>query len=69
MTPVVVAVDASRIRSGGGVAHLLGILEIDDPAQFGIDNIHVWAYQKLLDQLPNRSWLSSRWYTNSIGKG
>ena len=57
MTPVVVAVDASRIRSGGGVAHLLGILAIDDPAQFGIDKINVWAYQKLLDQLPNRSWL------------
>ena len=57
MKPIKVAVDASRIRSGGGVAHLLGILAIDDPAHFGIDRIHVWAYQKLLDGLPNQSWL------------
>ncbi|MCF8171972.1 MAG: glycosyltransferase family 4 protein [Candidatus Methylopumilus sp.] len=52
-----VAVDASRVRSGGGVAHLLGILSIEDPKEFGIEQIHVWAYKKLLDQLPDRAWL------------
>ena len=57
MKPLKVAVDASRIRSGGGVAHLLGILALDDLADFGIDQIHVWAYQQLLDLLPNHSWL------------
>lgn len=52
-----VAVDASRLRSGGGVAHLIGILNIADPVQFGIQEIHVWAYKKLLDLLPDRAWL------------
>jgi glycosyltransferase involved in cell wall biosynthesis len=52
-----VAVDASRVRSGGGVAHLLGILSIADPTEFGIEEIHVWAYKKLLDFLPDHKWL------------
>jgi glycosyltransferase involved in cell wall biosynthesis len=52
-----VALDASRVRSGGGVAHLLGILDIANPLAFGIDEIHVWAYQKLLDMLPSHTWL------------
>jgi len=57
MSLLKVAVDASRVRSGGGVAHLLGILQITDPTEFGIEQIHVWAYQKLLDQLPDHPWL------------
>ena len=57
MSPLKVAVDASRVRSGGGVAHLLGILQIKDPKEFGIEQIHVWAYQKLLDLLPDCPWL------------
>ena len=57
MSDLRVAVDASRVRSGGGVAHLVGILDIDEPAIFGIKEIHVWAYQALLDALPAKPWL------------
>jgi glycosyltransferase involved in cell wall biosynthesis len=57
MRLIKVAVDASRVRSGGGVAHLLGILSIADPKDFGIEEIHVWAYKKLLDLLPDHEWL------------
>jgi glycosyltransferase involved in cell wall biosynthesis len=57
MRLIKVAVDASRVRSGGGVAHLLGILSIADPKEFGIEEIHVWAYKKLLDLLPDHDWL------------
>lgn len=52
-----VAVDASRVRSGGGVAHLLGILSETDVEQYGIKQVHVWAYQALLAVLPDRPWL------------
>lgn len=52
-----VAVDASRVRSGGGIAHLVGIMNISDPREFGINEIHVWAYKKLLDALPDCDWL------------
>ena len=52
-----VAVDASRVRSGGGVAHLLGILSETDIEQYGIKQVHVWSYQALLAVLPDRPWL------------
>jgi glycosyltransferase involved in cell wall biosynthesis len=57
MSFIKVAVDASRVRSGGGVAHLIGIMNINDPREFGINEIHVWAYKKLLDALPDYEWL------------
>jgi glycosyltransferase involved in cell wall biosynthesis len=57
MSFIKVAVDASRVRSGGGVAHLIGIMNINDPREFGINEIHVWAYKKLLDALPDCDWL------------
>jgi glycosyltransferase involved in cell wall biosynthesis len=57
MKLIKVAVDASRVRSGGGIAHLLGIFEITHPSEFGIKEIHVFSYQKLLDQLPQQPWL------------
>lgn len=52
-----VGIDASRNRSGGAVAHLVGILLEGDPASFGIGEVHVWAYQTLLDAISDRSWL------------
>ncbi|WP_347901354.1 glycosyltransferase family 1 protein [Pseudomonas purpurea] len=53
----VVAIDASRNRSGGAKAHLLGILAAVDPRDHGIDSIHVWSYKSLLDALPDYPWL------------
>ena len=52
-----IGIDASRNRSGGAVAHLIGILSEGDPTNFGISKIHVWAYQTLLDAIPDRPWL------------
>lgn len=53
----VVAIDASRNRSGGAKAHLLGILKSCDPREYGVSTVHVWSYEALLDQLPNLPWL------------
>lgn len=52
-----VAVDASRIKSGGGIAHLKAIMNLDDVSIYGIAEIHVWSYRELLDKLPDRPWL------------
>ena len=52
-----VAIDASRVRSGGGIAHLIGILSASDSAPVGIAEVHVWAYRSLLDCLPNHPWV------------
>ena len=47
----VVGIDASRNRSGGAKAHLIGIISECDPKKHGIKTIHVWAFESLLDQL------------------
>jgi len=54
---IIIGIDASRNRSGGAVAHLIGILSNFVPSEHGIKTIHIWAYRSLLDQLPKASWL------------
>lgn len=54
---LVVGIDASRNRSGGAKAHLIGILSEGDPLKHGIRAIHVWSFKPLLDSIPVRPWL------------
>lgn len=54
---MILGINASRARSGGAIVHLLGVLEEVDPAEFGINEIHVWSYAKLIDALPLARWL------------
>ncbi|MBV9551133.1 MAG: glycosyltransferase family 4 protein [Alphaproteobacteria bacterium] len=54
---MVIGIDASRNRSGGAKAHLLGILRDGDPRAHGIETVHVWAYRSLADFLPDMPWL------------
>lgn len=54
---MVVGIDASRNRSGGAKAHLIGILSSLEPGRHGIREIHLWAFRSLLDAIPDRSWL------------
>ena len=52
------AIDASRNRSGGAIAHLKGILAHSNPREFGINHIHLWSYKELLDNIPDKDWLT-----------
>jgi glycosyltransferase involved in cell wall biosynthesis len=52
-----IGIDASRNRSGGAIAHLYGILNFLNPSSFGISEIHIWSYQRLLDTIPDYPWL------------
>jgi glycosyltransferase involved in cell wall biosynthesis len=52
-----IGIDASRNRSGGAIAHLVGILSEGSPTYFGIGEVHVWSYKRLLDAIPDRPWL------------
>ncbi len=55
---VVVGIDASRNRSGGAKAHIIGILSEGNPEIFGINEVHLWAYKELLNQIPDFPWLT-----------
>ena len=54
---LVIGIDASRNRSGGAIAHLVGILSEGDPLSYGIREIHLWSYKSLLNVVPDRPWL------------
>ena len=54
---MILGINASRARSGGARAHLVGVLSEADPAAYGFREVHVWSYQGLLDALPDRPWL------------
>lgn len=53
-----VAVDGSNLRQGGGITHLVQLLAAADPAASRITQVRVWGARHLLDQLPDRPWLS-----------
>lgn len=57
MSGISIGIDASRNRSGGAKAHLLGILGATDPREHGIATVHVWSYEALLNELPSQPWL------------
>lgn len=57
MLDIIIGIDASRNRSGGAKAHLVGILSEGVPHKHGIREIHVWAYRSLLDSIPDWPWL------------
>ncbi|MDB9812961.1 glycosyltransferase [Gammaproteobacteria bacterium] len=54
---MIIGIDASRNRSGGTIAHMVGLISELIPSDHGIAEIHVWSYKNLLDEIPERSWL------------
>jgi glycosyltransferase involved in cell wall biosynthesis len=57
VSPLVVGIDATRNRSGGAIAHALGILRDSDPTAHGLSRVHLWSYRTLLDVIPDAPWL------------
>lgn len=52
-----IAIDASRSRSGGTIAHLEGILSnLPDDMKSSIE-VHIWSYKTCLNKLPEYPWL------------
>ena len=54
---MILAIDATRNKSGGAINHMIGILSSGDPTYYGIRKIHLWSYDKLLNKLPEYPWL------------
>lgn len=55
-----VAIDASNIRVGGGVTHLVELLREADPTTHGFEKIFVWACAATLARIDDRPWLEKR---------
>ena len=54
---VVVGIDASNIRAGGGLTHLIELLSNANPELSGIRHVVVWAGGHTISRLPQRDWL------------
>jgi glycosyltransferase involved in cell wall biosynthesis len=54
------AIDASNIRIGGGITHLVEILRAVDPSAYGFEKVRVWGRVSTLDQIEDRDWLEKR---------
>jgi glycosyltransferase involved in cell wall biosynthesis len=53
-------IDASNLRHGGGVTHLVQMLAAADPKRHGFDTVVVWAPRATLSRLGERPWLLKR---------
>jgi glycosyltransferase involved in cell wall biosynthesis len=55
-----IGVDATNIRSGGGLTHLVELLRATQPSKQGVDRIVVWGGTQTLEALEDRPWLAKR---------
>ncbi|MCI0627040.1 MAG: glycosyltransferase family 4 protein [Acidobacteria bacterium] len=53
-----IGIDASNLRTGGGLTHLRELLEAAEPRRHNIEQVVIWAGQTTLEQLPCRCWLN-----------
>src|SRR5690348_2885556 len=52
-----VGIDASNLRSGGGMTYVVELLAHADPARHGIDKVTLWASEAMLARTAPRPWL------------
>jgi glycosyltransferase involved in cell wall biosynthesis len=66
---MIVGIDASNLRAGGGVTHLRELLAAAAPEKQGVQAVIVWGGRATLDELPERPWLEKRqepWLDRSL---
>ncbi|MCO5119208.1 MAG: glycosyltransferase family 4 protein [Burkholderiaceae bacterium] len=63
----VIGIDATNIRSGGGLTHLVELLAAANPAAHKFQHIHVWAGSGTLARIPSRSWLTKQHHVDLDG--
>lgn len=54
---MIVGIDASNIRGGGGVTHLVELLRSAEPSVQGFSKVILWSGQATLSRVEDRPWL------------
>lgn len=54
---MIIGIDASNLRAGGGVTHLIELLRVADPKLDGFEKIIVWVGEKTQVKIEKREWL------------
>lgn len=55
---MILGIDASNIRGGGGVTHLCELLGAAEPQKFGFKRVVLWATPPILSTIADRPWLT-----------
>ncbi len=55
---MILGIDASNLRAGGGLTHLAELLRAARPEAFGFERVVVWSGRRTLDALPKAPWLT-----------
>lgn len=64
-----IGIDASSLRRGGGLTHLVELLNVADPSVHEFEGIAIWGGRNTLDRLPKADWLVKHhhpWLDRSI---
>ena len=67
-TRITVGIDATNIRIGGGITHLLELINALDPESMQVEKIIIWGGPQALSCLPNAPWLE-KIYPASLNRG
>jgi glycosyltransferase involved in cell wall biosynthesis len=54
---MLLGINASNIRHGGGVTHLVELLHAANPSKYGFDKVIIWGSSTTLNKIPEREWL------------
>lgn len=54
---MIVGIDCSNVRSGGGVTYLVELISALEPFKHGISRVIIWGGTQTLSKLPDRPWL------------
>lgn len=57
---MILGIDASNIRGGGGLTHLTELLRACRPAEHGFSQVVVWGGSRTLRRIDDRPWLDKR---------
>ncbi|TGL98117.1 glycosyltransferase family 1 protein [Leptospira barantonii] len=58
---MILGIDASNIRGGGGVTHLVELLNAAKPNRYGFVKVIVWGGTATLDKIREQSWLIKKY--------
>ena len=57
---MILGIDASNIRNGGGVTHLTEVLNAAQPQKYGFSKIIVWGNHSTLHKIQEQPWLTKQ---------
>ncbi len=54
---MILCIDASNIRAGGGLTHLIELIDSANPNNFGFNKVIIFSNIQTLNLIPDKSWL------------